>query len=271
MKGEIVFVIQRKLKEVVHRFRARGLSHGITCLKAALINGFIRLANRYGGSHKVSCPCCDWHGYDFLWLDCGAFVVPHVLCPNCGAQERHRFFHFFLQEEFKTLTEECCPSVLHFAPERHVYQYLKTADNARYIGADYAFHMVEHLGFSAVQLDMQNLPFPDGVFDLIICFHVLEHVPDDRKGLSEIRRVLSTKGHAIIMVPMMMGQEKTIEYGNPDPDMFDHVRGYSPYDFAERLQDFTCRVIYPSELLSKAQLRSHAIPNDSQIIYVCRG
>ena len=34
-----------------------------------------------------------------------------------------------------------------------------------------------------------RLPFPDNDLDLVIASHVLEHVPDDRRTLTECRRV----------------------------------------------------------------------------------
>jgi len=39
-----------------------------------------------------------------------------------------------------------------------------------------------------------HLPFPDGFFDIVTCFLVLPHVPDDRTALAELGRVLKAKG-----------------------------------------------------------------------------
>jgi len=50
--------------------------------------------------------------------------------------------------------------------------------------------------------DDGHLPYPSSFFDLVICSHVLEHVPDDRAALAEIRRVLRPSGHAILFVPV---------------------------------------------------------------------
>jgi len=43
-------------------------------------------------------------------------------------------------------------------------------------------------------IDAQAIPFPDHSFDLIMANHMLYHVPDIEKALSEIRRVLKPKG-----------------------------------------------------------------------------
>ena len=48
------------------------------------------------------------------------------------------------------------------------------------------------------KFDIQDMPFEDNTYDLIWCSHVLEHVPDDRRALSEIRRILTPNGIAVI-------------------------------------------------------------------------
>ena len=42
--------------------------------------------------------------------------------------------------------------------------------------------------------DIQDLPFPDDTFDVVIANSMLYHVPDIRKGLREVRRVLKAGG-----------------------------------------------------------------------------
>lgn len=43
-------------------------------------------------------------------------------------------------------------------------------------------------------IDAQDIPFPDGSFDIVIANHMLYHVPDISKALSEITRVLKPGG-----------------------------------------------------------------------------
>ena len=52
-----------------------------------------------------------------------------------------------------------------------------------------------------VHADATDLPFEDESFDFVICVHVLEHVPDDRKALREFFRVLRPGGEAVLQVP----------------------------------------------------------------------
>jgi 2-polyprenyl-3-methyl-5-hydroxy-6-metoxy-1,4-benzoquinol methylase len=50
----------------------------------------------------------------------------------------------------------------------------------------------------------------DGSFDVIICFHVLEHV-DDRAALSEMHRVLAQQGMTLLMTPVIEGWDCAYE------------------------------------------------------------
>ncbi len=48
---------------------------------------------------------------------------------------------------------------------------------------------------------LEELPFPDANFDLITCLDVLEHVPDDRAALAELRRITTPGGWLLMTVP----------------------------------------------------------------------
>jgi len=45
------------------------------------------------------------------------------------------------------------------------------------------------------------IPLDDGVADVVTCFTVLEHVPDERAALAEMRRVLRPGGRLVLTVP----------------------------------------------------------------------
>jgi SAM-dependent methyltransferase len=148
--------------------------------------------------------------------------------------------------------------ILHVAPEKSLQDRFKALEGVDYIAGD-----KNEPGYSyppgTIELDVTSIPFPDARFDLIICSHVLEHVPDDRKAMSEMHRVLAPGGSAILMVPINMRNAETAE--DPavtDPKererlygQFDHVRLYGR-DYAQRLSDagFTVAVEVPSEKMS---------------------
>jgi len=48
---------------------------------------------------------------------------------------------------------------------------------------------------------VEDLPFPDGTFDLVTCLDVIEHTPDDRATLAELRRVTRPGGLLVVTVP----------------------------------------------------------------------
>jgi ubiquinone/menaquinone biosynthesis C-methylase UbiE len=52
---------------------------------------------------------------------------------------------------------------------------------------------------SFVSADLTRLPYPDGIFDAVVCGWVLEHLPDPRPGLCELARVLRPGGRILLM------------------------------------------------------------------------
>ncbi len=59
--------------------------------------------------------------------------------------------------------------------------------------------------------DIENLPFPDDHFDLVVSSHVLEHLPDFDKGFREIMRV--TKKRAVIAIPTILNPCSWVQVG----------------------------------------------------------
>ena len=54
------------------------------------------------------------------------------------------------------------------------------------------------------QASLEQLPFDDGRFDLVIATDVIEHLDDDRRALAELRRVTATGGRLLVTVPAYM-------------------------------------------------------------------
>ncbi|MBK7751686.1 MAG: methyltransferase domain-containing protein [Flavobacteriales bacterium] len=94
-----------------------------------------------------------------------------------------------------------------------------------------------------IDLDITALDFPDDHFDLIICSHVLEHVPEDRTAMRELCRVLRPGGTAILLVPMSDRPTTDEDPSVTDPQerfrrfgQTDHVRLYGR-DYMDRLRE----------------------------------
>jgi SAM-dependent methyltransferase len=127
--------------------------------------------------------------------------------------------------------------VLHFAPNRGLYDRLAADPRADWLPVDPVRRE------SVVFADVQRLPFRTETFDLVICSHVLEHVPDDSQALGEIRRVLSPEGRALVLVPLNWNRETDEAPDCTDPvrrrERFcqaDHVRVYG-HDITSRFKD----------------------------------
>lgn len=66
-----------------------------------------------------------------------------------------------------------------------------------YVAGDLSLGMVRQIGETgapAVNLDVQQLPFASGTFDVAMANHMLYHVPDVTRALAELRRVLKPDG-----------------------------------------------------------------------------
>jgi ubiquinone/menaquinone biosynthesis C-methylase UbiE len=59
--------------------------------------------------------------------------------------------------------------------------------------------------------DIENMPFDDNSFDLVVSSHVLEHIPDFDKGLREIMRI--TKKAAVVAIPTIINPCSWVQVG----------------------------------------------------------
>ncbi len=100
-----------------------------------------------------------------------------------------------------------------------------------------------------VKADICDLPFADDSFDIILCNHVLEHIPDDRKAMKELYRVMKPGGWGIFQVPQDLKREHTFEDDTITNKkerarifgQYDHVRIYGR-DYFERLRSVGFKV-----------------------------
>jgi len=196
-------------------------------------------------------------------------------CPRCSSRPRHRLLWLFLTHERLLMGSPL--RVLHFAPEPFLESRLRRVPRMRLVTVDLEDPRAD------VRADIVDLPFEDGEFDLILCSHVLEHVPDDRRGIKELRRVLAPSGVAIVQSPVNYDQNGTFEAPqetNPEERLKlfsqrDHVRVYGP-DLKDRLENAGFRVgirAYAEEVDPRVAAQCGLVPEAEPLrndLYVCR-
>ena len=183
------------------------------------------------------CPCCGWRGYRFEPFGNRALYREDAACPICGSLERHRAARILLKDRLSGGQR-----VLHMAPESLMIPWL-VGLSCEYLNADL-------YNAAMVRMDLTDTGLPDGAKTLVWCSHVLEHIPDDRAALAEVRRILAPGGLLVLQVPI--GGETTFEDPSVTTDegrlekflQEDHVRLYGR-DLADRVRaaGFECELL----------------------------
>nr|WP_322625732.1 methyltransferase domain-containing protein [uncultured Flavobacterium sp.] len=166
----------------------------------------------------------------------------NVLSPSTLSLERHRLLWLYLKNETDFFTAP--HKVLHFAPEQAFYKLFRGMKNLDYTTTDLYSPLAD------VKADICNLPFEDNAYDVILCNHVLEHIPDDTKAMQELYRVLKPGGMAILQIPQDLSRDVTFEDNSiTDPKerarifgQYDHVRVYGR-DYFKKLRSIGFRVV----------------------------
>ena len=165
----------------------------------------------------------------------------NVLSPSTLSLERHRLLWLYLKNETKFFSENL--KVLHFAPEQCFLKRFKSLKNLDYTTTDLLSPIAD------VKADICNLPFPDSTYDIILCNHVLEHIPDDTKAMQELYRVMKVGGMGVFQIPQDLTRATTFE-DNTITDkkerakifgQYDHVRVYGR-DYFNKLRSIGFRV-----------------------------
>ncbi|ASV31208.1 class I SAM-dependent methyltransferase [Maribacter cobaltidurans] len=145
----------------------------------------------------------------------------NVLSPSTLSLERHRLLWLYLKNETNFFKDGL--KVLHFAPEQAFYKRFKNLKNLDYTTTDLNSPLAD------VPADICNLPFEDDSFDVILCNHVLEHIPDDTKAMQELYRILKPGGWGIFQIPQDLGRLQTFE-DDTITDKKERARIFGQYD-----------------------------------------
>ena len=193
-------------------------------------------------------------------------IRPNALCPGTLSLERHRLLWLYLQFKTTFLTDTL--KVLHIAPEQVFYKKFKSFTNWDYTTTDLYSPLAD------IKADICALPFEDETYDLILCNHVLEHIPDDRKAMRELYRILKKGGTLIAQVPLEEGRLKSFEDDSITDKkkrteifgQYDHVRLYG-MDYYQRLESigFQTEAVDFLKELSEEEIIRYALPKKEDI------
>ena len=188
-----------------------------------------------------------------------------VLSPSTLSLERHRLLWLYLNEQTDFFKSELVSDssftntkriklrdaetnsalkVLHFAPEQAFYKLFRNQKNLEYTTTDLFSPLAD------VKADICDLPFEDNQYDVILCNHVLEHIPDDTKAMQELYRVLKPGGMAILQIPQDLSRATTFADDNITDQkerakifgQYDHVRIYGR-DYFDKLRSIGFKVV----------------------------
>lgn len=236
----------------------------------------------YIGS-KYKCPICDNSfrkmlpgGFDHEVVKklniIGSGRRDNDVCPYCQSTDRDRLVFLYLKQETNVFKQKV--KILHVGPEPSLYGIFKKHKNILYVtGTKYSEGIYYPKNIDSI--DLLELSFGDSEFDMVICNHILEHIDDDHKAISEIYRVLTPGGSAILQVPLSNELEVTYEDTSIKSEklrevhfgQFDHVRIYGK-DYGSKLESvgFEVEKYQPSyENPNKRELNLFALNKNEKL------
>ena len=204
--------------------------------------------------HLFHCPTCNSrqtsfvplpdfyrenaHKHGFIHSGKGEMTAFETYsCANCGASDRERLYSLWIDQQINKKLFSKATKVIHFAPEAALSAKLKKSNYFDYKTADLMMGNVDY------KVDLLDMPFEDKSFDFFICSHVLEHVESDDRAIQELFRITKQNGCGILMAPIVVGLEKTLEDQNIKDEagrwkyfgQNDHLRLYAHDDYVNKI------------------------------------
>ena len=184
----------------------------------------------------------------------------NVLSPSTLSLERHRLLWLYLKNETEFFSAE--NKVLHFAPEQCFLKRFQKLKNIDYTTTDLESPIAD------IKADICNLPFNNNSYDIILCNHVLEHIPDDTKAMHELYRVLKPGGFGVFQIPQDLNRESTFEDDSITDKkerakifgQYDHVRIYG-HDYFNKLRSigFNVKEVDYTASLSEEEINKYCL------------
>ena len=200
-----------------YEFAVQGLQTGVRLPALAVLD--------LVGAQRRECNVCGWRGRSFYPNTGTGYHERDTVCPGCLSLDRHRSLLALLLA--RTDVFDGGRRVLEVAPSPGFEALMRAQPDVDYTSFDLApFAMEQH--------DITAMRYASDSVDYFLCFHVLEHLPQDAPAIAEIHRVLRPGGTAVLQVPLDWDAEQTREYPAPDPRECGHVRRYGR-DFADKI------------------------------------
>jgi len=227
--------------------------------------------------NDVYCPCCGKRFRSFMDFSVTKennderFIntYKNTECPYCASMPRHRVVCNYLDENKQNVPED---KILMFGAEYSIRKWLDR-NGFHYQTADLFDQTSDYI------FDIQNIPFPDESWKLIICNHILEHVIDYKMALKELKRVLCQNGFLEITVPTDRNFETVYEDRNivkkedrvKHFGQSDHVRIFGN-DFGKILEEcgFLVEIVDGSTLPVEIAGVIGPANYDDNRVYICR-
>jgi SAM-dependent methyltransferase len=193
------------------------------------IEPFLRLFLQpfFMGNAKY-CNVCQTKLKTFVGLATG-----DALCPICGSLPRHRRLWQIIQN----IKADAPIKILDFSPSRALSRKIKGDNRFSYFTSGFASDdFVTDFKHNLVENNI-----PANSYDVLICYHVLEHITDDLTAIKNLYRIVKQGGSVFIQTPFKDGEiyedntiqspeQRKIHFGQAD-----HVRIYTVDGLCQRL------------------------------------
>jgi len=238
-------------------------------------------------NYNKYCPICNsktyflpistyyltmWQKYGFVYsiFDFETFNTPEYSCAKCTASDRDRLYALYFKKNFE---KNINLKILDIG----FSEVFKKFINKNYSNINY--HTLDKFNINAkYKLDVEDMnELNDESYDFIICSHVLEHVNNPTNAVKEIYRILKNKGKAIIMVPILLSLENTLENPEYNTDELrwkyygqnDHLRMFSKKDFVDLLKNASFEVKELNiDYFGKNVFEQNGI-SEKSVLYLC--
>ncbi|MBQ4819232.1 methyltransferase domain-containing protein [Aquimarina sp. MMG016] len=165
--------------------------------------------------------------------------------------------------------------VIHFAPEKNLSPKIEEYSPSKYVKGD-----LYPANDTIQKIDLTNIPYEDETFGLFLCNHVLEHVPDYKKAMQEIFRVLRPGGTAILQTPYSKLLKNNFEDEGINTDELrlifygqeDHARYFSETQFLQSLMEcgFELQIVKHSDLFDADKATYYGVNKNEDLIRVLK-